>query len=243
MMTRKTLLAAAVSIFFVTGVYAQGNSTSTTTSTTATTAKTSKPTFRSTKEQVEKAQTMLKEKKLYGGEVTGKSGTEWKTAVKNYQSENGLTKTGSLNRATLEKMGIELTEKQKLIPVSASSIASSSSKTKTAKPAKATSSTASTSSSSGDKPKKPAPFRANEDQIKAAQKMLKDGKMYTGEETGKLDTATREALMKYKETNGLKVSNTLNAETLEKMGIALTDAQKANVAAAAAYAAGSTPKN
>jgi len=228
-------------MFFVAGIYAQGSSTSTTTETTPATAKARKPSFRSTKEQVEKAQSMLKEKKLYSGEVTGKSSPEWKTAVKNYQGENGLTKSGSLNRATLEKMAIELTEKQKLIPVSDSSFAKSSSENP-AKSSKAMSS--STSSSSGDKPKKPAPFRANEEQIKGAQKILKDGKMYAGEETGKLDTATRDALEKYKAANGLKASNTLNAETLEKMGIKLTDAQKANVAAAAAYAAGSaSPKN
>lgn len=241
-MIRKIFLAISVSIFLVTGIYAQGSSTPTT-ATTATTAKPKKPSFRSTKEQVGKAQTMLTEKKMFSGEATGVSSAEWKTAVKNYQGENGLTKTGSLNRATLEKMGIELTEKQKLIPVSPSSIASSSTEAKTPKPVKAASSPASPSPPSGDKPKKPAPFRANEEQIKAAQKIMKDGKMYTGEETGKLDPATREALTKYKEANGLGVTNTLNAATLEKMGIPLTDAQKANVAAAAAFAAGSGQKH
>mgnify|MGYP003580396704 CR=1 FL=1 len=50
--------------------------------------------------------------------------------------------------------------------------------------------------------------------------------MYAGEETGKLDDATREALKKYQEANGLKVTGTLNQATLEKMGIALTDRQK-----------------
>jgi len=73
--------------------------------------------------------------------------------------------------------------------------------------------------------------------------MLKDGKMYSGEETGKLDDATRDGIGKYQEANGLKVTKTLNAVTLEKMGIALTDAQKANVAAMAAYEAAKTSKN
>ena len=88
-----------------------------------------------------------------------------------------------------------------------------------------------------DKPKKAAPFRATPDQIKAAQKMLKDGKMYAGDETGKLDTPTRDGLKKFQETSGLKVTGTLNSVTLEKMGIPLTDKQKADAAAAAA------PKN
>jgi hypothetical protein len=95
----------------------------------------------------------------------------------------------------------------------------------------------SNSSSSGSTAKRPAPFRANEDQIKAAQKILIDGKLYTGTQSGDLDEATRDGLKKYQDANKLKVTGTLNAQTLEKMGIALTDAQKANVAAAAAYEA------
>ena len=59
--------------------------------------------------------------------------------------------------------------------------------------------------------------------------------MYSGEATGKLDDSTRDGLKKYQEANKIKVTGTLNAATLEKMGIALTDAQKANVAAQAAY--------
>ena len=241
-MLRKILLVISVSVLCVAGVIAQGTSTSTTTTTNASsTDKPKKPVFRSTKDQVKEAQTMLKAKNLYSGEATGVSSPEWKAAVKTFQGENGLSKTGSLNRATLEKLGIDLTEKQKLIPVSPSSFAKPATpkepKPKTVKTT--TASTTSVASTSGDKPKKPAPFRATPDQVKAAQKMLKDGKMYAGEETGKLDDATRDGLKKYQEANGVKVTGTLNAVTLEKMGIALTDKQKADAAAAAA----AMPKN
>jgi hypothetical protein len=51
--------------------------------------------------------------------------------------------------------------------------------------------------------------------------------MYSGEESGKLDDPTREGLKKYQEANGLKATGTLNQPTLEKMGIALSDKQKA----------------
>jgi len=40
-------------------------------------------------------------------------------------------------------------------------------------------------------------------------------------------------LKKFQEKSELKVTGTLNAVTLEKMGIALTDSQKANAAAQA----------
>jgi hypothetical protein len=131
-----------------------------------------------------------------------------------------------LNRATLEKFGITLTDPQKAIPVDPNSFAS----------ADAGKSGSKSGASSGAK--RPAPFRASKDQISAAQKMLRDGKMLTGGEDGKLDDLTRAALKKYQDSNKLKVTGTLNAGTLDKMGIALTDAQKANVAAQDAYDSG-----
>jgi peptidoglycan hydrolase-like protein with peptidoglycan-binding domain len=70
-------------------------------------------------------------------------------------------------------------------------------------------------------------FRANADQIKQAQAMLKQRGFYNGEQTGKLDPATREGLKKYQQAEGLKVTGTLNKLTLERMGIVLTDKQKA----------------
>ena len=69
-------------------------------------------------------------------------------------------------------------------------------------------------------------FRATADQIKQAQAILKTKSFYAGEQTGKLDDATRAGLKKYQEAEGLKVTGTLNKVTLEKMAIALTDKQK-----------------
>lgn len=69
-------------------------------------------------------------------------------------------------------------------------------------------------------------FRANADQIKQAQAILKQRNLYSGEQTGKLDTATRAGLKEYQKAEGLKVTGTLNKLTLEKMGVALTDKQK-----------------
>lgn len=194
------------------------------------------PQFRSTKDQVKEAQTMLKSKGKFSGEVTGVSSAEWKAAVKAYQGDNGLTKTGSLNRATLEKMGIALTDKQKEIPVNPDHIASGD-----AKPAKTKSDK--TDAKSSDGPKKPAPFSANKDQIMALQKVLRDGKMFTGEANGERSDALKDAVKAYQKANGLKETGGINAATLEKAGIALTDKQKEQVAAQAAYDAAKAPKN
>lgn len=74
-------------------------------------------------------------------------------------------------------------------------------------------------------------FRANKEQIKQAQTILKQRGLYSGDATGKLDTPTRDGLKKFQEAEGLKVTGTLNAATLRKMNITLTDKQNAWVAA------------
>ena len=161
------------------------------------------PVFRANKAQVMQVQKMLKVTE------TGKMDDAFRAEIKKYQSDNGLKATGTLNRATLEKMSVELTDKQKEIPVSPNSMASAE----------------------GDKPtemKKRGPvFRANKEQVSEAQRKLKTGGMYAGEETGKLDDATREGIRKFQTANGVKVTGTLNKETLEKMDIVLTDKQMA----------------
>ena len=69
-------------------------------------------------------------------------------------------------------------------------------------------------------------FRATKEQIRQAQAVLKQRGLYAGDATGKLDAPTRDGLKKYQEAVGLKVTGTLNAATLQKMNVALTDKQK-----------------
>ena len=215
---RKLCAAAFVSMLFAFAIAAQETSTNGT-ATTSKSDETPKSTsaFRPTKDQIKQGQTLLKEKKLYEGDATGVYNDPTRSAIKSFQKTSGLEENGRFDKATLLKMNIPLTESQ-----SGSATASS---------------TTSSSSTASTGAKRPAPFRANESQIKAAQKILIDGKMYAGTQSGDLDQPTRDGLKKYQEGNGLKVTGTLNAVTLDKMGIALTDAQKANVAAAAAYEA------
>lgn len=171
------------------------------------------PIFRANKDQIIQAQTKLKEKALYTGETTGKLDTATREALKKFQSSNGLKPTGTLNRATLEKLEIPLTDRQKEIPVSQSSYAAENDK--------------STPPQTPGESKRPPIFRASREQVVAAQTLLKNQQFYNGEATGKLDDATREALRKYQQANGLKVTGTLNKITLEKMGISLTEKQRA----------------
>ena len=91
---------------------------------------------------------------------------------------------------------------------------------------------ANTANSNTNAAKKRGPvFRATKEQVKQAQGILKQRGFYAGDSNGKLDTATREGLRKYQEAEGLKVTGTLNAATLQKMSVALTEKQKTRVAA------------
>jgi peptidoglycan hydrolase-like protein with peptidoglycan-binding domain len=211
----KKLIFIAFALFIFNGsIIAQATTTtSPTPSASPTPAK--KPIFRPTKDQITQVQKMLKEKKLYDGEADGKMNDPFRAGIKSFQKDNGLKQTGTLNRATLEKMGIILTDKQKEIPVDPNSF-----------------DTGGTSKTTTTKKRGPV-FRANKEQVTAAQKMLKDKGMYSGEASGKLDDATRDGLKKYQEANGLKATGTLNQVTLEKMGVALTDKQKENAVSSA----------
>ena len=74
-----------------------------------------KPIFRATKDQINQAQAILKQRTFYAGEQTGKLDADTRVGLKKYQEAEGLKVTGTLNKVTLEKMNIALTEKQKLM--------------------------------------------------------------------------------------------------------------------------------
>ena len=104
-----TLLLLCV---FSTSVPAQNSTTSSTTTSAKQGAKRG-PVFRATKEQINRAQAILKERGFYGGEQLGKLDDATRDGLRKYQQAEGLKVTGTLNKLTLEKMNIALTEKQK----------------------------------------------------------------------------------------------------------------------------------
>jgi len=217
-MIKTIFLTLSISLLFTSAIFAQTSTAAETVS--APTAKPQRaPIFRPTKDQIIQVQIKLKGKQLYSGDASGKYNDETRSGIKSFQKDNGLKQTGTLNRATLEKFGVDLTDSQKLIPVSARSLASDDDEK----------STSEAKSKTGTGKRAPI-FRATADQIRSAQKMLKTKAMYSGDETGKLDTATRDGLKKFQDDNGVKVTGTLNALTLLKMGIPLTDKQKADAA-------------
>ena len=100
-----------LSISFAQNQNANANSNGSSKSNKSTTNR--KPIFRATADQIKQAQAILKQRGLYSGEQIGKLDTDTRAGLKKYQQAEGLKVTGTLNKKTLEKMGIALTEKQK----------------------------------------------------------------------------------------------------------------------------------
>ena len=71
------------------------------------------PVFRANKDQINQAQAILKQRGYYAGDQIGKLDDATRDGLRKYQQAEGLKVTGTLNKITLEKMNITLTEKQK----------------------------------------------------------------------------------------------------------------------------------
>ena len=113
---KKLLTLTLLLCLFTTAAMAQtSTSTSTSTQTQTGTKQPSKrgPVFRATKDQINQAQAILKSRGFYGGEQIGKLDEATREGLRKYQQAEGLRITGTLNKLTLEKMNIALTEKQK----------------------------------------------------------------------------------------------------------------------------------
>ncbi|HEY6805885.1 MAG TPA: peptidoglycan-binding domain-containing protein [Pyrinomonadaceae bacterium] len=108
LLTLTLLLLCVLSV----GVHAQDSSSSTSTRT-ATKQTKRGPVFRATKDQINQAQAILKSRGFYAGEQVGKLDDATREGLRKYQQAEGLKVTGTLNKITLEKMNIVLTDKQK----------------------------------------------------------------------------------------------------------------------------------
>src|SRR6266436_2732913 len=74
------------------------------------------PIFRASADQIKKAQVILKQRGFYSSEQTGKLDANTRAGLRKYQQAESLKVTGTLNKSTLARMGIALTEKQKTMP-------------------------------------------------------------------------------------------------------------------------------
>jgi len=109
-MKKLLILTVALLCVLTAGVQAQ-NSPSTSTKATKQTKR--GPVFKANKDQINQAQALLKSRGFYAGEQIGKLDDATREGLRKYQAAEGIKVTGTLNKITLEKMNITLTEKQK----------------------------------------------------------------------------------------------------------------------------------
>ena len=113
----KKLLTALLTLLFVfaiaVGMQGSKSSSKTNNSNSTNSSRRRGPIFRATADQVKRAQGILKERGLYNGEQTGKLDADSRAGLKKYQEAEALKVTGTLNKVTLEKMNIALTDKQR----------------------------------------------------------------------------------------------------------------------------------
>ena len=108
-----TVTLTLLCVFTVLTASATAQDASTSTTKTSNTKAKRGPVFRATKEQINQAQALLKTRGYYSGEQVGKLDDATREGLRKYQQAEGLKVTGTLNKITLEKMNIQLTEKQK----------------------------------------------------------------------------------------------------------------------------------
>ena len=112
----KKLLLVVLSLMMAFGVTASAqnkNANANSAASNSNKAKSRGPIFRATADQIKQAQAILKQRAFYGGEQTGKLNADTRAGLKKYQQAEGLKVTGTLNKVTLEKMAIALSDKQK----------------------------------------------------------------------------------------------------------------------------------
>lgn len=75
------------------------------------------PIFRATRDQITQAQAILRQRGFLEGAATeGRLDDPTRAGLRRYQQAETLRVTGTLNRVTLEKMNITLTERQLAMP-------------------------------------------------------------------------------------------------------------------------------
>lgn len=112
------LVTLSLLMIFSVVASAQNANSSTTANTQANTQNTNTvkkraPIFRATKDQIRQAQAILKQRGFYQGEQTGQLNDDTRAGLRKFQEAESIKVTGTLNKITLEKMNITLTDKQK----------------------------------------------------------------------------------------------------------------------------------
>ena len=169
------------------------------------------------------AQQQLKTGGYYKGAVDGRNGQMTRSAIRQYQRENGLNTNGQLDNVTCNKLlGMQGTGEANRSTTGAQTTQSNSANANSRNNANGNGSNtqgmngANNNSGSNPPAMSNAEFKAN---VQSAQRQLKQKGLYTGNINGVMDSNTETAIRKYQENTGLNVTGRLDQTTLNSLGI------------------------
>ncbi len=144
--------------------------------------------------EVKKMQQRLKDLGYFKNTCTGYFGGATQTALKKFQSRNGLTANGVANSATLKKLYSD-----------------------SAKPAEGASSNNGSGNSSNNNSSDDMKYGDRSDNVRAMQQRLKVLGYFTGTATGYFGSSTQTAVENFQRKNGLTVTGIADKATMRKM--------------------------
>lgn len=150
---------------------------------------------------IQQAQSQLQSEGLYSGPVNGVADEQTRSAITQFQQQNGLAVTGRLDTATLEALGITGAEPQ-----------GQASRSAEEKPGEAAPGQVA--------PGKPSQEALPQSIVSAAQRALKSKGFYKGPVNGIMNPETRTAITNYQQQSNLPANGQLTPQTAASLGIA-----------------------
>lgn len=139
---------------------------------------------------VQQAEQALAQMNYWTGRIDARLDANTRYGLRQFQRSHGLEPTGNLNRETLAALGIEAGERARIDERSASAGGTSA-----------------------------APDRYAPEDIRAAEQALKQRNYIVGPVNGVIEADTRYGLRQFQRSHDLEPTGTLNAETLQALGV------------------------
>lgn len=169
------------------------------------------------------AQQQLQSSGYYKGSIDGMNGPMTRSAIRQYQKDNGLSTNGRLDNATCNKLGLtgtgeanRTTTEPQTQNNSSNSAARNNGKQNNGNGTNQGMNQSTNNSMSNSPAMSNAEFKAN---VQSAQRQLKQKGLYNGPINGVMDTNTETAIRKYQENTGLNVTGRLDQTTINSLGI------------------------
>ena len=164
------------------------------------------------KDEIRKAQQALKDKGLYTGPIDGAMNAETQKALRDFQQENNVKVTGTLNHATMAALGVTAQKPRSTTKSSTSRTTPGKEKSHQGKPTSGiTNQSSTTREALGFSPQGTV---SNVGDVIQVQTALTDLMYAPGDINGLMTAKTRQAISEFQYLNNLPVTGNLDDETM-----------------------------